>query len=117
MDKSRVLIAILLSTVILIGWPVAMRYFNMWPNPTEQAAPMPPVSTDPQAEHNAQNPPPAQMSGEPKTKADASPAKANAPATGANKSVISSATTPASVQTTTVPQKDIVITTSNWQAK
>jgi YidC/Oxa1 family membrane protein insertase len=122
MDRSRILIAILLSTVILVGWPVAMRYFNMWPDQTQQQAPMPPVATDPQSNSNAQNPPVAQTggdnkAGDQKSKSDASSAKPGAPSTGANKPVVSSTTSAAPIQTTTVPQKDIVIITSNWQAK
>jgi YidC/Oxa1 family membrane protein insertase len=117
MDRSRILIAILLSAVILIGWPVAMRYFNMWPDPATQSTPMPPVSTDPQANNNAQSPATTQTGGDPNSKVDASTAKSKTPSTGANKSVISSATVPAAVPTTTVGQKDIVIKTSNWQAK
>jgi YidC/Oxa1 family membrane protein insertase len=114
MDKSRILIAILLSTVILISWPLAMRYFKMWPEATEQQTPIPPVATDPQATNPAQNPTAAPAGGE-KNKADAS-ANPKAPLTGANKPAAVSATPPAVVQTTEVGQKQIVIKTTNWQA-
>jgi YidC/Oxa1 family membrane protein insertase len=113
MDKSRVLIAILLSTVILVSWPLAMRYFNMWP---EASQPQPPVASEPAAESNT--PPPVAAPAGDKTgdKNRANSASPNPPSGGAGKPAATAAP-PAATPTTAVGQKEIVIKTAYWQAK
>jgi YidC/Oxa1 family membrane protein insertase len=98
-----------------------MRYFNLSPAPIEQQPPLPSLTTDPAANQNAQNPTQPggdSKTGDGKTQADASPAK---PGTGPSK-VATKPVTPAStpvvqVQTTQVPQREIIIKTANWDAK
>lgn len=115
MDRSRILIAILLSTVILIGWPVAMRYFNMFPEPIAEQPPMPSVSQEPQANSNASNPTAIQPGGDRKTGDEKT--KPDAASTGATKPGPSSATPPAAIQATQVAQREIVIQAANWRAR
>ena len=95
MDRSRIFIAILVSTVILLGWFPLMRYFNLLPQPAEQPAP---------TEIITETPPPAPVS----------PGGSTAPTVSDKKP--SPAVTP-TAPTTQVAPREINITTPNWEIK
>jgi YidC/Oxa1 family membrane protein insertase len=127
MDKSKVLIAILLSTVILVGWPLMLRYFNMWPSPTDQPTPMPEISQEPNANSNTPSPSPALSTGDSKTAPSTSangkpsPGASSAKMTGkptaspSTQTAAASSAQAAQAPTTQVAQRDLVIETQNWR--
>src|SRR2546428_10685179 len=96
MDRSRLIVALALSFLVLMSWPLITRYL----------APPPPIEETVQVEQPA----PEQRS---ETKQQPSPStttKDRHPGVGS--------TAPQStIQTTQVPTREITITTRDWRAK
>lgn len=111
MDKSKVLLAILLSTLILIGWPFLARKMGWFPTPQRQVQP-PPMEEAPQASDSK---PPEATSPNAVPAASAKPADAKAGDKTKPAPAQANAQS-AQVQTTQAPPRDIVIATDNWQA-
>ncbi len=97
MDRSKVLIAIVISTLILVGWFPLMRYLNLTPAPPPPEVPPALISETPPPTPDAPN------RGAPPVVTDKKPAPVATPAPPA--------------PTTQVAPRDIKITTPTWAIK
>lgn len=116
MDKSKIILAIFLSTLILIGWPFIARLMGWFPEPPAPSAPPPLVESAPE---NPQPTAPAAANG--KTPAETAAAKPPAAKPSAGKAAAPPAAQTAAppmpvIPTTQVEQREVVVETANWRA-
>lgn len=107
MDRMRFVLAIVLSALVMVAWPIIMHYVN--PSSGRQAAQQPAVSEQLPSPTPQESPTPTAAAPEPGKKPEAAKPGQSGAQTGAQ--------TPAPVQTTNVPQFDITVATSNFKAK
>jgi YidC/Oxa1 family membrane protein insertase len=102
-QRSRVILAIFLSTIILIGWPFVMKRFGLMSQPTEQPAEMAPIpETLPTGQEQPVKPEPAKETVKPASNKPITPG-------------LASTTAPQQPQTQ-VAERNLVIATPFWRA-